>query len=63
MRDPDAAVGAGMALAGSTGLGVQWALNFGSMAVIIVNLILGVGGLYLLALRIRKARRELNSIS
>ena len=59
VKDTDAVIGAGAALAGSTGLGIQWALNFGSLAVIAINLILGFGGLYLLWLRIRRARRDL----
>ena len=60
VKDTDAVIGAGAALAGSTGLGIQWALNFGSLAVIAINLILGFGGLYLLWLRIRRARRDLD---
>ncbi len=59
-KEADTVIGAGAALAGSAGLGVQWALNFGSLAVIAINLILGFGGLYLLWLRIRRARRDLN---
>jgi len=60
VKDTDTVIGAGAALAGSTGLGVQWALDFGSLAVIAINLILGFGGLYLLWLRIRRARRDLD---
>lgn len=60
MKDPDVVVGATMTAAGSAGLTAQWALDFGSLLVIVVNLCLGIGGMYLLALRIRKARRDLN---
>jgi hypothetical protein len=60
VKDTDTVIGAGAAIAGSTGLGIQWALDFGSLAVIAINLVLGFGGLYLLWLRIRRARRDLD---
>ena len=46
---------------GSAGLFVQWMTNYGSALVIAANLLLAVGGLYLLCLRIVKARRDLQT--
>jgi len=57
-RDVDAAIGAGMTAAGSTGIGVQWLLDFGSLTVMAINFVLGIGGLYLLYLRIRSAKGQ-----
>ena len=59
LKDADLLVGTGATVAGSAGLGIQWAVDFGSLAVIIINFILGVGGLYLLWLRVQRAKRDL----
>lgn len=60
-RDPDAIVG-WVATAGSiTGFTTQWLTNYGSVALITINLLLGLGGLYLLALRVIKAHRDIRN--
>lgn len=61
MRDPDSAVGWIAAAGGTTGLTVQWLTDFGSLALIVANLLLAVGGLYLLILRIIKAHRDIRN--
>ncbi len=58
-RNHDAVVGYGATAGGSLGLTVQWLTDFGSLAVIVLNLLLALGGLYLLFLRTVKARRDL----
>ena len=59
VRDPDAVVGWVATAGGTTGLTVQLLTDFGSIALIVVNLLLALGGLYLLVLRIIKAHRDL----
>lgn len=55
----DTVVGYGATAGGSLGLTVQWLTDFGSLAVILLNILLALGGLYLLYLRAAKARRDL----
>jgi len=52
------AVGKIAVMAGGTGLTLQWLTDFGSLLVIGINLVLGLGGIYLLWLKVRAARRE-----
>ena len=59
MRDPDSFIGTAAALSGTTGLTIQWATNFGSLAVILLNCVLALAGLALVSIKIAKARREL----
>lgn len=54
----DKAIGVTAAVAGSAGITVQWLTGFGNLILIGLNIVLAVGGLYLLWLRIRRARRE-----
>ncbi len=61
-RDLDTWVGIGTVAAGSTGLTVQVLLDYASVLVVGVNLALAIGGLYLLHLRIRRARRALREL-
>lgn len=58
-RNSDLLVGAGAAAGGSAGLVAQFLTQFGSAALVGLNLLLAAGGLYLLYLRIVKARRDL----
>lgn len=58
-KNQDTLVGYGATAAGSAGLIAQWLTEFGSALVIGINLLLALGGLYLLYLRIVKARRDL----
>lgn len=57
-RDPDTLIGWAAAATGTGGLTIQWATNFGSLLVIALNIVLAVGGGYLLWLRIIKARHD-----
>lgn len=59
-KDPDTIIGAGAAVAGTGGLTLQTLLQFGNITVVLINIIVAIGGMYLLSLRIRKARRELD---
>jgi hypothetical protein len=52
------AVGKIALAASGTGLTVQWLTDFGSLLVIGINLILGLGGIYLLWMKVKAARRE-----
>lgn len=58
-RPDDALVGKAATAGGSLGLTIQWLTDFGSLIVIALNIVLALGGLYLLYLRTLKARREL----
>lgn len=58
MQDMDATIGKGLAIAGAGGLTIQWLTDFGSLIAMGINIILGLGGLYLLYLRVKKAHRE-----
>lgn len=59
MNKADTVIGAGAFVGGSTGLTVQVLTSYGSLLILAVNGVLAIGGLYLLWLRIKKARREL----
>lgn len=54
----DAILGSAMTALGSGGATYQLLSNVANLTVVILNIILALGGLYLLYLRIRKARRE-----
>jgi hypothetical protein len=57
-KDPDAVAGGVLAAAGATGLSIQAITQGLNLAVVCINLLLGLGGLYLLFVRIRRARRQ-----
>jgi len=57
-RDPDVLVGSAMTAAGGLGLTVQIVTQFASLAAVLLNVVLAAGGLYLLWLRIQKAKRD-----
>ena len=59
MNDMDTWVGTGMIAAGSTGLTIQVVMSYVSFGVIGANLLLALGGGYLLWLRIKKAKESL----
>lgn len=59
IRHPDTLIGGGLAAGGSAGLTVQIVTQYASLGVLLLNGALALGGLYLLWLRIRKARSEL----
>lgn len=44
---------------GTSGAALQWWGQLGNLLLVGLNLLLALGGLYLIALRIRKARRDL----
>jgi hypothetical protein len=58
-RDPDTLIGSAAAGFGTGGLTLQWATDFGSLALIAINLVLAMAGGYLLLLRIIKAHRDI----
>lgn len=60
IKDPDTIIGASATAAGAGGLTLQTLLQFGNITVVLINIIVAIGGMYLLSLRIRKARRELD---
>jgi len=62
LKDLDTWVGGGSVVLGSTGLTVQVLMDFASLAVVSVNLVLALGGAYLLYLRIRRARAALREL-
>ena len=47
-----------MTAAGGLGLTVQIVTQFASLAAVLLNVVLAAGGLYLLWLRIQKAKRD-----
>ncbi|MEK9752561.1 MAG: hypothetical protein VW338_05030 [Rhodospirillaceae bacterium] len=57
-RHLDTIAGAAATVAGSVGLTVQMVTEFASLVVVGLNILLAMGGLYLLWLRIKKARRD-----
>jgi ABC-type enterobactin transport system permease subunit len=59
-RDPDIAIGSIAAAGGSAGMTMHLLADTLSLAVLSVNLIVALGGAYLLWLRIRKARKEID---
>ena len=56
----DMVLGTVMAVIGSTGAAIQVWGEIGSLFLIGLNVIVAIGGIYLVALRIRIARRHLN---
>lgn len=56
----DMLLGSALAVIGSTGAAVQLLGDIGSLFLIGLNVIVAAGGIYLVALRIRIARRHLN---
>ena len=54
----DLLVGGTAATAGTGGLTVQWAIGMGNLTLIAINIILALGGCYLVYLRIRQARQD-----
>ena len=60
-RDPDTLIGWTAAGFGTGGLTLQWMTDFGSLALIAINLVLALGGGYLLVLRIIKAHRDIRN--
>ena len=59
-RDPDIAIGATAAAGGSAGMTIHLLADTLSLLVLGVNLVVALGGAYLLWLRIRKARKEID---
>lgn len=54
----DKTIGGLATAAGGLGLTIQWFTNFGSLILIVLNIALAAGGLYLLWLRIKRARKD-----
>lgn len=54
----DNIVGGAAAIGGPTFIWLHLSIQFGSLVLVILNTVLAVGGLYLLYLRVRKARKE-----
>jgi hypothetical protein len=59
-RDPDIAIGSIAAVGGSAGMTMHLLADTLSLAVLGVNLLVALGGGYLLWLRIKKARKEID---
>jgi hypothetical protein len=57
-KDPDAVVGGVAAAAGAAGLSIQALTQGLNLAVVCINLLLGLGGLFLLWKRIRRVQRQ-----
>lgn len=47
---------------GASGAAMQWWGQLGNLLLIAINLVLALGGIWVIALRIRKARLELQDI-
>lgn len=58
MKDPDILIGGGMVVGGGSGLTLQFATQVASLTVIALNAVIALGGLYLLWLRIKRARKD-----
>ena len=58
VQDHDVKTGATMAALGVTGTTVQVVTQWASLAVLMVNLLLGIGGLYVLAHKILAIHRK-----
>ena len=56
-RNPDA-LGTVLTTGAAAGFTIQQITEYASLAVMTINIILGIGGLYLLAQRIRKTRSD-----
>ncbi len=54
----DKTVGTAVVAASSGSMFIQWMTNFGSLVLILLNILLACGGLYLLFFRIIKAHKE-----
>ncbi len=54
----DTALGGFATIAGGLGLTVQVATNFGNLVLVGLNIALAIGGLYLLVIRIKRARKD-----
>lgn len=54
----DKTLGSVLAAGGSVGLTLQWITGFGNVILIFLNVVLALGGIYLLVLRIRNAHRK-----
>jgi hypothetical protein len=59
-RDPDIVIGSIAAAGGSAGMTINLLADTLSLAVLGVNLVVALGGGYLLWLRIKKARKEID---
>ena len=59
-RDPDILIGVSAAAGGSAGMTIHLLADTLSLAVLGVNLVVALGGGYLLWLRIKKARKEID---
>jgi ABC-type enterobactin transport system permease subunit len=59
-RDPDILIGVSAAAGGSAGMTINLLADTLSLAVLGVNLVVALGGGYLLWLRIKKARKEID---
>ena len=60
-RDPDIAIGATAAAGGSAGMTIHLLADTLSLLVLGVNLVVALGGAYLLWLRIKRARKEIDA--
>jgi uncharacterized protein YcfJ len=58
LKDVDTITGAALAAVGSGGITLQVITEFSNLALTVVNVIIALGGAYLLYLRIRKMRHE-----
>ena len=54
----DKTLGTLLAVSGGAGLSIQWIVGFGNIVLTSLNVILAIGGIYLLVLRIGHARRK-----
>lgn len=55
----DKVVGGTATLLGSAGITVQWWVGVGDLVLMGMNILLAIGGLHLLYLRVRRARRDM----
>ena len=62
MKDIDTWIGSTMIAGGSTGITLQVVMNYVSYGVVGANLLLALGGGYLLFLRIKRARQALKDL-
>lgn len=62
-KEADVIVGATSTLIGSTGITFQFITNVASLGVIALNAILAIGGIYILCLRAKKLKSEIESIN
>ena len=57
MTDPDIYTGSAAGLLGGAGLTIQYMTDFGSLVAVFLNIVLAVGGLTLVWIKIRNARK------